>query len=212
MVNKMISVLTALNQAGIRAKRGTLNDKVILPASPVAVVYPEKSEPERITVAVEVFGTKAVICEDMAYEAVAVLNDLRASCTVDSCHYSGKTGLFSVKILARWNAGFAQRVFLDDVELTCLEGLSITGTSEIYQSEDGTTLQTEWVWVLTMEELLPGRKAPEENGSGTHPVRVITAGGTEVYGNGRWISASRKADSRGPWQTRVLKCYQRTTE
>ena len=212
MVEKMISVLPALNQAGIRAKRGTLNEKVIRPASPVAVVYPEKSAPEQIVVAVEVFGTNAVACEDLAYEAVAVLNGLRASCTVDQCRYSGKTGLFSVKVLARWNAGFAQRIYLDGVELTCLESFSVTGTSEVYQSEDGQTQQTEWVWILTLEELLPERRTPEANGAGTHSVEVRTTGGTEVFGNGHWISATREADSRGTLQKRVLKCYSRVVE
>lgn len=212
MVKKLSAVLTALGDAGIRAKRGTLNERAIRPASPVAVVYPEKSAPEELVVAVEVFGTQAVICEDLAYEAVEALNSIRGSCTVEKCQYSGKTGLFSVKILAKWNAGYVQRIYLDNVELTYLSGFSVAGTSETYLAEDGTTTQTEWVWLLTIEELLPASRVPQKYYESAHTVKVVTSGGTEIYSDGRWVSVQRKVDSRGTAVVRTLKCYTRTTE
>lgn len=78
-------MLTALSRADIRARRGTLSERAISPKNPVAVVYPEKSAPEELVVAVEIFGNEAVACEDLAYEAVAVLNGIQGSCQVGKC-------------------------------------------------------------------------------------------------------------------------------
>lgn len=212
MVAKIISVLTALNQAGIRAKRGTLNGKVIMPESPVAVVYPAKSTPEELVVAVEIFGTHAVQCEDQAYAAVSVLNDIRGNCAVDPCRYSGKTGLFSVKILAKWDVSMAQSVYLDGVLISNLTDFHVDATCEVYKLDSGDIIQTEWSWVLTMEELLSAAKVPEVAFTGAHTVRVVTTGGTEVYSGCHWLSVTRRGDSRGTLQTRKLQCWSRTTE
>ncbi len=212
MVNKMISVLSSLAQAGIRAKRGTLNEKAITPASPVAVVYPERSAPDVLTLAVEIFGTHAVQCEDVAYEAVAVLNTLRAGCTVEKCQYSGKTGLFSVKILASWPVALAQKVYLDGVLLPHVTAFQAEGTSEAYVLEDGTSSQSAWIWLLTLEELLPEGKKPDSTWGGIHTIKVVSQGGTEIYGTCCWTSVRRDCDSRGMVQKRTLKCWSRTTE
>ena len=212
MVNKIISVLTALAQAGIRARRGTLHQKAIVPNSPVAVVYPEKSAPDLLTLAVETFGTTAVACEDAAYETLEVLKSLRASCTVEKCQYSGKTGLFSVKILASWSAALVQIVYVDGQRLGYLTDLQAVATSEIHRADNGDGSQSQWLWELTITVLLPETMAPEQAFSGVHTVRVVTDGGTEVYGKGYWTSVRRKCDSRGILQTRTMQCWSRTTE
>lgn len=212
MVAKLISVLSALGAAGIRARRGTLNEKAILPESPVAVAYPERSAADALTIAVEVFGGNAVDCENLAYEAADVLNGLRASCTVEKCQYSGRTGLFSLKVLAQWPAELVQRVYLDDQLMTDLTDFRAEATSEAYLSDTGESTQTDWTWTLTLEELLSEGKAPESEWTGTHTVKVVTAGGTEIYSNGCWTSVCREGDSRGTVQKRTLKCWSRTVE
>lgn len=212
MVARIISVLSTLNQAGIRARRGTLNEKAIAPDSPVAVVYPEKSAPDFLTLAVEVFGTHAVQCEDVAYEALGVLHSLRGDCTVEKCQYSGKTGLFSVKILASWPAALAQEVYLDDVLLPHLTDFRAEATSEAYLLEDGQCTQSSWVWTLTLEELIPEGKIPDAQWAEVHTVKVVSAGGTEVYTPCCWTSVRRDCDSRGILQIRTMKCWKRTIE
>lgn len=212
MVAQLISVLSSLNQAGIRAKRGTLNEKAIKPDSPVAVVYPEKSTAQELVMAVEIFGTQAVQCEDVAYEAVAVLNGIRGNCTVEQCQFSGKTGLFSVKILARWPRELAQKVYLDGVQITNLTAFHADATCEVFKMDSGDIVQTEWCWDLTIEELLAAGKTPEAAFADAHTVKVVTAGGTETYSNCHWLSVTRRGDSRGTLQTRKLRCWNRTTE
>lgn len=212
MVTKITAVLAALNQAGIRAKRGTLTERAIAPRNPVAVVYPEKSVPEKLVVAVEIFGPKAVGCEDLAYEAVDVLNGIKGHCTVDKCQYSGTTGLFSIKIRAQWDTALAQRVYLDGKLLSNLTGFQVSGTAEVVQTGEATAAQTKWTWLLTMEELLPAGRVPDTAFEGSHTVRVITTGGTEVYSGGYWTDVSQTGDSRGTLRRCTLKCWDRKTE
>ena len=212
MVNKMVSVLMALSQAGIRARRGTLNEKAIAPTSPVAVIYPEKSAPDMLTLAVETFGPNAVQCEDTAYETLTVLNSLRGSCTVEKCQYSGKTGLFSVKILVSWPVTLVQRVYINGERLSYLTDLRVEATSQVYRAEDGSSSQSQWVWELTFTELLPENKAPVKNLSGTYTVHVEADGGTEVYTQGCWTSVRRECDSRGILQIRTMQCMNRTIQ
>lgn len=212
MVTKIAAVLTALNQAGIRAKRGTLTERAIAPRNPVAVVYPEKSVPEKLVVAVEILGPKAVECEDLAYEAVDVLNEMKGHCTVEKCQYSGMTGLFAVKIRAQWDTALAQRVYLDGKLLSNVTSVQISGTAEVVQTGEETAVQTKWIWLLTVEELLPAGRVPDPAFEGSHTVRVITTGGTEVYSGGYWTAVSQTGDSRGTLRRRTLKCWDRKTE
>lgn len=210
MVSKIVSVLATLSQAGIRAKRGTLSEKAIRPESPVAVIYPERSVSDLLTLAVEVFGTNAVQCEDTAISVVEALKGMRAGCTMEKCRYSGKTGLFSVKILASWPVALAQKVYLDGSRLSNVIGFSAEACYRELIGDSGST--TQWVWTLTVEELLPEGKAPVADYSGSHAIRVVTDGGAELFSDGTWISVQRRGDARGTVQTRVLQCGSHTVE
>lgn len=101
-VNQAVAALTA---AGIRARRGYPAAKMPSLGSPAAAVSVERITPKETAVAVTVYAAAqqgGAVCEDTAWEAVQALTAAGAACTMESCAFSGKTGMFSVRVLAVW--------------------------------------------------------------------------------------------------------------
>lgn len=120
--------------------------------------------------------------------------------------------MFSVKILAEWDAELAQRVYLDGKLLSNVTGFQVDCTCQISPVASGGYEQDGWNWRITVEELLPSGIVPDTNQSGAHTIKVVTAGGTEVYADGYWTEVCQTGGCRGVLQRRTFQCWSRTVE
>lgn len=103
---RILSVIEALTNAGFRAERGYPGKGMPYPDGPVVAVSLQEQTADRFTLAVRLYCTVelgGIVCEDRALDMVPVLENLGADCTVGACSFSGKSGLFSVCVLAGWN-------------------------------------------------------------------------------------------------------------
>lgn len=93
----------ALQAAGIPAKRGYPAEKMPYLTAPAAAVALEEASAEAVTVAVWVFAPLrdgGTVCEDTAMLAAETLAGLGAQYHIKSCGFDGRTGLFSLTVLA----------------------------------------------------------------------------------------------------------------
>ena len=108
---RILSVIEALTSAGFRAERGYPGKGMPYPDAPVVAVSLQEQTAERFTLAVRIYCTVelgGILCEDRAMDLVPVLEGLGADCTVGECSFSGKSGLFSICIQARWDTAAAE--------------------------------------------------------------------------------------------------------
>lgn len=230
MVERILQVVQALNDGGIRAKRGYPESKYFRPDSPVAVVYLEEVRGEAVTIAAQIFSGKASSCEDYADQALVLLADLGGQCVVESCEFDRQMGLFSMRVLICWepetaeesepepepeDEALAYSVQLDGELLPYVTAFSAVFTGELYQSvsEDGETaiLHNAKVWALTVEELLPPESTPEEDAAEVFSLSVIRTSGTESYTQCRWDTVRRTETADGIRQVRVAKTWEDRT-
>lgn len=231
MVEKIEQVVDALCAGGIRAKRGYPEEKYFYPDSPVAAVYLEAVQGQSVTVTAQIFAAKAADCEDCADAALKLLAALAGVCTVESCKFDRQMGLFSLRILVRWNPETETEsevepepepevspsftLQLDQSELPYVTAFSAVFTGELYQntSEEGETsiAYNTKVWTLTVEELLPPETEPEEDNGEAFTLSVIRQGGTESYTQCRWDTIRRTETTDGVRQVRIAKTWEERT-
>lgn len=227
MVEKIQQVMSALNAGGIRARRGYPVDTYFRPESPVAAVYLESAQGETVTVAAQIFSTKATDCEDQAAVAFGVLSPLATVCMAESCRFDRQMGLFSLRLLLRWEPAevivpepepepepevvVPYQVRINGEILPCVTAFSASFSRELYQntSEDGETqiLSNAKVWILTLEELIPPETEPEAETAESFTLAVTRGGGTETYSQCRWDSVRRTETLQGVRQVRIAKTW-----
>ena len=212
MVERLATALMTLSAAGIRCKRGTLNDKAILPDSPVAVAYPYREDSKELVVAVEVYGSHAVECENTAYQALEAMKTDGWACSSQKCVYNGKTGLFSTLILATWEKAPAAKIYLDGMRVSKLKYFQVKGTVQDVAPDDTGASQWIWRWVLTLEQRISFAAAPERDWNSNHALKVVTDGGTELYADCRTVSVDMERDARGMILRRTLESISRTVQ
>lgn len=101
----------ALQQAGIRARRGYPAGKMPYLTAPAVGVSLEEATAEAVTVAVWVFAPLSdggTACEDTAILAAETLARLGARYQIKCCDFDGRTGLFSLKVLAAFSQTAAE--------------------------------------------------------------------------------------------------------
>lgn len=94
-------IIAALENAGIPAQRGYPPVKIPALSAPAAAVSLQQADESAMVATVSVYGPVALggtACEDAALTAAEALRSLGAACTVGSCSFSGKAGLFSLPV------------------------------------------------------------------------------------------------------------------
>ena len=102
---RITAVIDALQALGIRADRGYPGKGMPYPDAPVVAVSLQEQTAEKLTLAVRVYCTVefgGIVCEDLSMDIVPILEGQGAACTVETCSFDGKSGLFSIPIYATW--------------------------------------------------------------------------------------------------------------
>ncbi len=217
MIKRVEQVIRTLNDAGVRAQRGYPSQRYLEADAPVAAVCLHGAQDGAVTVAVTLYGRRAVECENATRTVVEELTALGTECTVQNCGFDGHMDLFSLRILAQWPGVEVLdcRVYINDVLLDTLTGFSSQCSSELYQftAEDGTVtiLQNNKAWSLTVEELLPADAAPATDQQTPFTLKVTRAGGSECFTQCYWENVRRVDTPAGMRQVRTAKSWEERT-
>ena len=217
MVSEKINqVISALQAADIQASRGYTGSKVAAVVKPVTAVSLQEYTDRFLTIAVDVLGPTEFdgsACENLAVEVADILTDIMATCTVGNCEFSGKTGLFSVRVLARWYRELEYAVDIDDetiARVTACQAEKNTVQVPYVDSATGDVLTTveRSVWTVTITDIWPlNEKLPEER-TDAFALFVMRPGGAEAYMQCVWEKITLEETPAGVLRTRVAKTYQ----
>jgi hypothetical protein len=216
---KIAQVLAALQAENIQAIRGYPGNKIAAVVKPVAAVSMNQYTDRFLTLAVDVLGPTEFdgsACENLAVNVAGVLTDIMATCTVGNCEFSGKTGLFSVRVLARWYRELGYAVDIDDetiAHVTACRAEKDTVRVPYVDSATGDILTTvdRNVWTVTITDIWPlNEKLPVER-TDAFTLFVMRPGGMEAYIQCVWEQITLEETPAGVLRTRVAKTYQDRT-
>ncbi len=228
MVEKIQQVVSVLSSGGIRAKRGYPEETYFHPSAPVAAVYLDSAKGEEITVAAQIFATRAADCEDCADTAFSLLGSVGDVCMVESCKFDQKMGLFSLRVLVRWEpkeeeeliggstptlgAAKTYTVYLNEIQMPYVTAFSASFRGELYQNvseETGETeiLYTDQAWALSITEMLPLEAVEQSDAGEPFTISLVRNGVRETYGQCRWDSVRRTETAEGVRQWRLAKTW-----
>ncbi len=218
-LQRINETVEALQRAGFRADRGYPNTGMPYPSTPVVSVNLSCVTAREVALEVTVYSSVAyggIVCEDKALEVAAVLEGIGAACEVGKCGFSGKTGLFSLSILAQWVEEEEEEqetpsakpvevpptvLFNDDV-LPYATGFSAQRTAEVSSvgAADG-------IWTVTVEELIPLKYVTFGAPTSSFSLAVKREGMEEKYSNCMLETLLRRETSQGLYQKRVAKTW-----
>lgn len=184
----IVTVLQALQEAGIRAQRGFPAEKMPYLTGPVVGISLDQLEEDSITLSVRVYAPVSQggpVCEDVAAQVLKVLNRLEAQCTVESGSFDGATGLFCVPVKAKYEKlGSASKimVYINKVQVPHLVSFSARYRCTYDRLKDLSTdryylSRQEYRWYLEIEDILEqgtmpcGREEP-------YTVYIVHSSGT----------------------------------
>lgn len=218
-LQRINETVEALQSAGFRADRGYPNTGMPYPSTPVVAVNLHSQTADTVALAVTVYCSVAyggIVCEDKALEVAAVLEGIGAACQVGSCDFSGKTGLFSLTILARWVEETEEEeetpaakpvevpptVLFNDEVLPYATGFSAERTAEVSSvgASDG-------IWTVTVEELIPLKYVTFGAPTDDFSLAVKRDSVEEKYSNCVLQTLLRRETSQGLYQKRVAKTW-----
>ena len=180
---RITAVIEALQSLGIRADRGYPNKGMPYPDAPVVAVSLQEQTADKLILAVQVYCTVefgGIVCEDLSMDIVPILEGQGAVCTVENCGFSGKSGLFSVRILARWDT--AKKPELGFTVQAGTQMLPYVTALSARRAVDRTQEGAEdHGWFITVTELLPFSVQPEADLDESFTLTVSRLGGTESY-------------------------------
>lgn len=198
-------VVTALNEAGIRAERAYPKEKMPEITDIVASVCLQKANvrEKNLTALVTVFAPMSVgaaACEEAALKAGDVLRFHGGKASVEGCQFNGRTGLFSAEVTGVFSAGL--EIVLGSVPLAY--AVSLTSWRE---TDDEVTDIDGVYWYFRLEEFIPWGE-----GEGVAPGEPFTlvCNDRESYNDCRWISQERVAEVAGTRQIREAVARSRT--
>lgn len=213
---KINQVIAALQAADIPVCRGYSGSKISAVVKPVTAVSLQEYTDRFLTLAVDALGPTEFdgsACENLAVNVAGVLTDIMATCTVGNCEFSGKTGLFSVRVLARWYRELGYAVDIDDETIprvtACQAEKSVVRVPYV-DSATGEVLTTvdRNVWTVTITDIWPlNIKLPEER-TDAFSLFVMRPGGVEGYMQCVWEKITLEETPAGVRRTRVAKTYQ----
>ena len=206
-------VIDALQSAGIRADRGFPGKGMPYPDAPVVAVNLQQLRKDRVTLAVQVYCTVefgGIVCEDLSMDIADLLEALEAECTVGNCSFDGKSGLFSIRILAEWETAPEPEIpFTVQVGATMLP--FVTACSAKRDREltmvAGDLATEDKGWFITVTELLPLANKPEKDSDDRFTLILSRRGGTETYADCRWSEVYYEPTAEGMLRRRVARCW-----
>lgn len=195
-------VVQALCDAGIPTQRAMPAGKMGTISQTVATVHLLSADirNKTVTVLTTVLSPAqlgAAACEEAALDAGEVLNQLGGKCSVGSCTFDGRTGLFSVEITAMFQAQ-TPRIVIGEQLLTHV----VAFTS--WRSLDEEV--TDWYnakWNFRLEEYFPMGEEEDANPTGTFLLTHVCELGTENYIDSTWTYQRRVWDASGIRQIRL---------
>lgn len=212
--SRITQVVNALQVAGLRTARGYVAAAMPEPASPVAAVVVKEITPKVCKLAVVVYTTAAqggILCEDTALTVMQTLHALGAVCTMGSCSFDGKTGLFSVTVTVTFQEMLPFAVEVDNVAQPYVTELEIVGLAELARITDSagqiSVLALDEGWRITLTELLPHNTAPVQDSETPFALTVMHPGGVEEYRQCRWERSTVTRSPEGMRRTRVARTW-----
>ena len=210
---RITQVIDALQALGIRADRGYPGTGMPYPDAPVVAVNLQEQTAEKLVLAITVYCTpefSGTVCEDLSMDIAAIVEEMGAGCTMENCGFNGKSGLFSIRILAQWDtapdktAGFTvqagDKVLPYAMEVTARRDLA-------YEIKDGNMTALDKGWFITVTELLPLASTPELDSDYSFTLIISRRGGSESYAGCRWSEITYQPTQAGLLRRRVARCW-----
>lgn len=213
-LGRVTDAVVVLTDAGIRAQRGYPNKKMPCLTETVAAVNVQRISPEETVLAVQVLSPQdGPKCEDVACEAMQILTELGAMCTMSACSYESKAGVFMCTVTATWKERADCTVKAEGktlsyaVEVTVQRELSRVRVTD---PETGETAEEcrDMGWSITIEELLPADYLPEREGTDAFPIYIYRPGGSERYTECQWLSVLLENVPGGIRRRRVARTWE----
>lgn len=216
MVNGKISeVLSILQASEIQAIRGYPGSKIQAVLNPIAAVSLDKFTDRILSLAIDVYGPTeqgGAACETLAVTVAELMTEKMALCTVGNCEFSGKTGLFSVRVLAQWYRELEYAVQINDEDVDHV--IAFQAEKSIVQvpfvdsaTGDVLTKVERNVWEITVTDIWPlDQKMPAEL-TAAFTLFVMRPGGLEAYEQCTWEKITLEETPAGVLRTRVARTY-----
>lgn len=209
---KIAQALQALKDAGFAARRGYPATKMPDISTPVVCICIGQGEAEQVSLEATVFCPAEVggtVCEDRALEVAKVLKSIGAQYRVGKCGFSGKSGLFSVTVLAQWSKPAAEpatpippTVLMNGAKLPYATSFQVERSAQVTSVG-----ATSGIWEVTVEELIPVSKIPYSVPDSDFSLSVRRSGKTETYSDCLLETLLRRETSDGFYQKRVAKTW-----
>ena len=153
-----------------------------------------------MTVLVTVFSPAnlgGAACEEVALQTGQVLNNLGGKCSVGSCGFDGKLGLFFEEVTGEY-ATEIPKVTIDGREMTHV--LAFTSWRNI---DDLVTSWSDTKWNFRLEEYYPMGEDEDADPVGKFTLVHTSHNGTETFSRATWTYRRRVWDASGVTQIRL---------
>ncbi len=210
-------VLRRLRQENFTADVAYPGQKYPRITEPVAAVHIEKVDRANLTVTVEVniicpADMGGTACEVEALRATEVLRWSGAVCIQNGCTYDGISQVYVVSVLATFTGiteedscmigpGFS--VYLDGYRqpyAVAVSAREVPGFQAEYvmgESAPAGISQGNWIWQISLEELIPAGSPETAEPQGTFQLKIVTDQLTEIYYHCRWTERRREFSQQG---------------
>ncbi len=206
--------LQAISIPAVRGFAPSLQPELSQPAAAVSIQ--QATETEQI-LAITVYSPIQLggsICENAALSAAQALRQLGAQCTQDACSYDRSSGLFAIRLLARWgHTALPYQVSVDGSVLPHITGLHaekkavLSPVGEVGEGMIGIRWEEKY-WDITVEELLPGAEPVQDVDIQRFQLEIIRTGSQEQFPGCRWISVRRQDTPQGIKQVRIARTWE----
>ena len=206
-------MIDALQGVGIRADRGFPGKGMPYPDAPVVAVNLQELRKDRVTLAIHVYCTvefSGIVCEDLSMDIADLLEAMGAKCAVGNCGFDGKSGLFSIRILAAWDTASEPEIpFTVQAGATMLPFVTTFSAKrdrDLRMVAGDLAIEDEG-WHITITELLPLANVPEKDSDDSFTLILSRRGGTESYSDCRWSEVCYEPTAGGMIRRRVARCW-----
>ena len=194
-------VVQRLEEAGMAVERGFPAGKLMTITEPVCAVNLLKADlrAQTLTAQITVLSPAelgAAVCEDAALGAARLLSDQSYDCTLEACELNGRTGLFEMKMTARFSTDL-YRITLGTLELHY--AVSFTYWREL---KTGVTDLEEVPWSFRLEEFFPTEAPEGDDPEVPFNLLHVTSKGLSTFFNCNWTSWKRSWSPAGIQQIR----------
>lgn len=211
--------IRALEEAGIPTRRGFPASVMPHTSELVAAVMVESVTEEAIVLEITVFSPAeqgGTVCEDSAVSAVAALSALGVRCSIKKCAFNGKSGMFSVPILAQWRRKPSSGVKVNGVGCPYMTALSVQKEVNLVTIKDESTGEPTLTsagkyWKVTIEEVLPASEPLPTVTEEAFNIQILRVTGTDYYRDCYWDKMEVQETLTGVRLIRVAKTRKERT-